>query len=104
MHHVVTDVVKKQVQKKMPRDLRDAVRAEVRRRHEILSAEREKFPPSLIKKRVKTKKGKIKTMAVPNPKFTDVMREHMHRFYVSSEEIHDALKAGKKLSPYPVKA
>jgi hypothetical protein len=101
-------VVKKQAQKKMPVDLRDAVRAEVRRRMEILKAEREKFPPSLLVKRVKiTKgknKGKIKTTWISNPQFTNAMREHMHRFYVSSEEIHDALKAGRKLPDFPVKA
>lgn len=106
LHHVASGVVKKHPQKKMPRDLRDAVRAEVTRRREILTAEREQFPPSLIQKRVKiTKsknKGKLRTVNVTNPKFTDEMRSHMHRFYVSSEEIHDALKAGKKLPEYPV--
>lgn len=93
-HHVASGVVKKQAQKKMPRDLRDAVRAEVRRRMEILTAEREQFPPSLLKKGKKW---------VSNPKFTDDMRTHMNRFYVSSEKIHDALKAGRKLPEYPLK-
>ena len=68
------------------------MRKEFARRMQILTAEREKFPPSLLKK------GK---RWVSNPKFTDKMREHMHRFYVSSEEIRDALVAGKSLPEYP---
>ena len=96
-HHVETRVVKKQKQTPDPIKLRNAIRREVRRRMRILTAEREKFPPSLIEKG----KGKKKRW-VSNPAFTDEMREHMHRFYVSGEEIRDALKAGDPLPDYPL--
>ena len=107
-HHVITDVVKKQVQKKNPRWLRDAVRKEHARRMRILIRERKKFPPTLIEERVKATRGKDKGKIISvwhdNPDFTESMREHMHRFYVDAVEIRDALKAGAPLPEYPLPA
>lgn len=103
-HHVVSEVVKRQAQKKMPTDLRDAVRAEVKRRMEILAAERAKLPSSFITYRKKNKKGKLVRYYTDNPKFTEKMRQHMHRFYVDATEIHDALKDGRELPEFPVKS
>ena len=95
-HHVCTEVVKGNGPVD-PIKLRNRVRKEVRRRMAILTVERAKFPPSLIEKG----KGKRKRW-INNPDFTDAMRAHMHRFYVSGEEIRDALKNGDPLPKYPL--
>ena len=65
-------------------ELRAAVNAEVRKRMARLTVERAKFPPTFLKKGKKL---------VNNPKFTDAMRDHMHKFYVDATEIRDELKA-----------
>lgn len=63
-------------------EFRQALREEIQRRMDILIAEREKFPPTLIKK------GK---RLVSNPKFTNKMRDHMHTFYVDAAEIREEM-------------
>lgn len=62
-----------------------AIRAEIKRRTEILTREREKFPPTNLLK------GK---RLVPNPAFTSEMREHMHGLGFSAMEIRDELLKG----------
>ena len=62
------------------------LRAEIARRMDMLVAEREKFPPTNIL----VGKGK-KAKLVPNPKFTEKMRQHLHKFYVDSAEIREEL-------------
>jgi len=61
-------------------ELVQAIRDEINRRMKILAVERAKCPPSLIKK------GK---RWVSNPKFTEKMRQHMHSFAVSPEQIRE---------------
>jgi hypothetical protein len=62
-----------------------AIRKEITRRTEILQAERAKFPPTL------TKRGK------PNRKFTRAMRDHMHTFAFTAEQVRaDLIKKGMK--------
>ena len=65
-------------------ELRAAVNAEVRKRMARLTAERAKFPPTFLKKGKKL---------VNNPKFTDAMRDHMHKFYVDAVEIRDEFES-----------
>lgn len=92
--------IKKQHPHEDSPELIEAIRAEFHKRRDLCIAEREKFPPSLIEKRVKiTKgknKGKTKKVWVSNPKFTDEMREHMHAFAFSPEDIRAELITGGK--------
>jgi hypothetical protein len=70
----------------------DTFRAEIRRRTEILTTERAKFPPTLIQ----VGKGKKRRWKA-NPKFTNAMRQHMHTFAFTHEQVREeVLKNGGK--------
>lgn len=83
--------IRKQASRKQTQAFVDAFRDEYARQMDALTAERAKFPPSLIQKRVKLTKGKTKIVHVSNPKFTNAMREHMHTFAVDSEKIAEEI-------------
>ena len=87
-------IIRSQPSKRQTEEFVKAFRKEKKRQMEILAAEREKFPPSLLKKGRHTK-GKYKGQPryVPNPKFTDAMREHMHTFAVDEDAISEAIVA-----------
>lgn len=87
-HHVATDTILSQPSKVQTPEFIKAFRKENIRQMKLQKAEREKFPPSLLKKGRYTKgarKGEIRW--VNNPRFTDAMREHMGTFAIDSEQI-----------------
>ena len=70
-----------------PPELVEAIRKECARRMEILKRERAKFPPTNVMR----VKGKTKT-PVPNRNFTKEMREHMHEYAFTAEDVREELK------------
>jgi hypothetical protein len=71
-----------------PPEIVEAVRAECNRRQALLVAEAKKFPCPYVEKG----KGKNKKF-VPNPKFTNDMRKHLHTFAFTSEQVYREIMA-----------